>query len=296
MTPARPNVESDRVTPLLRQRIRAVFKQVPKALAGDEEPIHQMRVAGRRLRVALPLLAAKPEGKRVRRALRILRELTRTAGASRDLDVSLQLLDERLRALPLHTPEQATLRRRLRAARSRSRGRMAEALMDLEIARLRRDLRRIVARGGEELFTVLLRLRDMRDSEGTALVGGFETIGDNFDPAGLHRLRRQARRLRYGAEVSDALRGEPSDAPALLKGLQEEIGEIHDRNVLASWFGAQSRGGHTRGQVELARAAETEQAFFMDAAREAHRALLARGPAALSREALTAMTRPRSAA
>lgn len=296
MPPAHPSVEADRVTFLLRQRIRAVFKQVPKALAGEEEPIHQMRVAGRRLRVALPLTARKPDGKRVRRALRILRELTRTAGASRDLDVSLQLLDERLEALPERTAEQATLRRRLQAARSRSRGRMAEALMDLEIARLRRDLRRVVAQVGEDLFTVLLRLRDMRESEGTALVQGFEAIGDSFDPAALHRLRRQARRLRYAAEVSDALRGEPSDAPALLKGLQEEIGQIHDRNVLAVWFEGQARSSRTRGQADLARAAEAEHLSFIEAARERHLALLARGPAAVAREALAAMARPRSAA
>jgi CHAD domain-containing protein len=255
-----------------------------------------MRVAGRRLRVALPLTARKPDGKRLPRALRILRELTRTAGASRDLDVSLQLLEERLQALPERTAGQVTLRRRLQAARTRSRGRMADALMDLEIARLRRDLRRIVARTGEDLFTVLLRLREMRESEGAAMVEGFETIGDRFDPAALHRLRRQARRLRYAAEVSDVLRGEPSDAPVLLKGLQEEIGQIHDRNLLAVWFEAQARASHARGQADLARAAEAEHAFFMEAARERHRAFLARGPVGVAREALTAMTRPRSAA
>lgn len=296
MPPAHPGLEPDRVTPLLHQRIRAVFKQVPKALAGEEEPIHQMRVAGRRLRVALPLIARKPEGRRVRRALRILRELTRAAGASRDRDVSLQLFDERLRALPERTAEQALLRRRLQAARSRSRRRMAEALMDLEIARLRRDLRRIAARTGEDVFTVHLRLRDMRESEGRALVEGFAAIGDAFDPAALHRLRRQARRLRYAAEASDAIRGEPTDAPALLKGLQEEIGQIHDRSVLAGWFETQARACRARGRSDLGRAAEAELAFFLDEARERYRALLARGPAAVAREALGAMARPRSAA
>src|SRR5262245_63162999 len=79
-------------TPLLRDRIRALFRQVPQGLAGQEEAIHQMRVAGRRLRVALPLLAKKPAGRRVRRALRVLRELTRAAGQSRDLGVIEGLL------------------------------------------------------------------------------------------------------------------------------------------------------------------------------------------------------------
>ena len=59
--------------------MRGVFRHLPKGLAGDEEAIHQMRIAGRRLRVALPLVARKPDGRRVKRALGVLRELTRTA-------------------------------------------------------------------------------------------------------------------------------------------------------------------------------------------------------------------------
>ena len=46
---------ADRVTPLLQQRIKALFRPLPKALAGGEEDLHQMRVAARRLRVAIPL-------------------------------------------------------------------------------------------------------------------------------------------------------------------------------------------------------------------------------------------------
>ena len=290
-------LDADRTSALLRQRIRAVFKHVPKGLAGEAEPIHQMRVAGRRLRVALPLLGRKPAGRRVQRSLRLLRELTRAAGASRDLDVGLDLFAQRLTALVRPSPEQLALRRRLRATRTRGRTRMAETLLDLEIARLRRDLRRIVARTGEDLFTVLLRLREMRDSEGTALVEGFQSLGERFDPVALHRLRRQARRLRYAAEVSDALlRGESSEAPALFKSLQEEIGQIHDRNVLAGWFEAQARTSGARGQVALADEAEALQAFFIGAARELHRALLARNPVAVAQEGLAVMGRTRSAA
>ncbi|HSD27332.1 MAG TPA: CHAD domain-containing protein, partial [Vicinamibacteria bacterium] len=158
---------------LLRQRIRGVFRHLPKGLGGDEEAIHQMRVAGRRLRVALPLLARRPDGRRVRRALRVLRTLTRTAGQSRDLDVSLDLLKDRLRSLDAPTREQAVLRTRLVAARYRSRTRMAEALMDLDIARLRRDLRVVLARKGDAVFAVKVRLRAVRDEQGEALIEGF---------------------------------------------------------------------------------------------------------------------------
>jgi CHAD domain-containing protein len=279
----------DRSSPLLKQRIRGVFRQLPRALAGDEEAVHQMRVAGRRLRVALPLLARKPEGRRVERALEVLRELTRTAGASRDLDVGLVVLEERLQVLEHPHPEQLGLRRRLRAARTRSRGRMAEALLDLEIARLRRDLRAIVARRAEDVFTVLARLRELRDRDGAMLLGGFGDLGGRFDPVALHGLRRRARRLRYAAEMSDLLRGESSGAPELWKRLQDHIGELHDRHVLSGWLLTQSEAMARRGQSAAAATAIAEHQFFVQEARRLHRELFASRPDELVGHALAAM-------
>jgi CHAD domain-containing protein len=296
MPPPTPASHSDRASPLLRQRIRGVFRHLPKGLAGNEESLHQMRVAGRRLRVALPLLARKPEGRRVRRALRILRQLTRTAGASRDLDVSADLFQGRLRALGSQSAEQSLLLRRLRAARGRSRTRMAEALMDLEIARLRQDLRTIVSWRAQDVFTVLSRLREARDTLGQALLSGFQELGDRLDPVGLHRLRRRARRLRYVAEVSDLLRGEESQAPALWKSLQDEIGSIHDHHVLAAWLEGQANSATARGQEALAALARAEQAAVLEAGSALHRALLERGPAEVAARALAAMGWARMAA
>jgi CHAD domain-containing protein len=285
------------ISDVLRERIRGVFRQLPKGLAGDEEAIHQMRIAGRRLRVALPLLARKPEGRRVRRALRVLRELTRTAGASRDLDVSVELLAERLRAIAPLEPEQRPLLRRLRAARAYSRTRMAEALLDLEIARLRRDLRSVVARGGEDAFSVRVRLRDLRDEDGEALLKGFEALSTRFDPVALHALRRLARKLRYAAELGDAVRGgTTSRAPALWKMLQERIGQIHDHHVLAGWLETQAVSAERRGQAEVAAAARVQRTWARTVAGALHRQLLDARPIEIATQALEAMGRARTAA
>jgi CHAD domain-containing protein len=286
----------DRSSPLLKHRIRAVFKHLPKGLAGGEESIHQMRVAGRRLRVALPLLARKPEGRRVRKALGVVRDLTRTAGGSRDLDVGLLLFEERLQAIPKPGPEQLLLRRRLRGARTRGRARMAEALMDLEIAGLRRHLRRIVSRGAEDVFTVLARLRELRDREGAALLAGFSELGERLDSEALHLLRRRARRLRYSAEVRDLLRGEESGAPALWKELQDQIGGLHDRYVFCGWLRDQEKAAVARGQTALAKAARAERRFFVEETGRLHRALLESRPAEVVGHALDAMGQTRPAA
>jgi len=299
VTPAAPSLLDDRASPLLRQRIRAVFKHLPKSLAGDEEAIHQMRVAGRRLRVALPLLARRPEGRRVRRSLRVLRQLTRAAGQSRDLDVGLELLESQLAASGPSGPgpDQKAVRSRLRGARTRSRNRMAEALLDLEIARLRRDLRTVVARSADDVFTVLGRVRATRETVGPELEAGLSAAGDRYDPEALHALRRKARRLRYVAEVYDALlRDEPSEAPALFKSLQEQIGGIHDAHVLARWLEAQAAARVAPARAAEAAAATALQAVFDARGRELHARFLESRPAETVARALASLGRGRSAA
>ena len=124
-----PDQESgdDACALLLRQRIRFLFRQLRKALAGDEEAIHQMRVSDRRLRTVLPLLARKPGGRRVRRALRRLRRLVRAASGSRDLDVALATLREHAQRSQEQRSESRVLVTRLVAspAKPRQDGRRA---------------------------------------------------------------------------------------------------------------------------------------------------------------------------
>ena len=272
MTPSKTLI--DRTTPLLRARIRSVFQHLPKALAGDGEAIHQMRVSGRRLRVALPLLARKPEGRRVRRALAILRQIRSAAGASRDLDVGVALLEERVREAEAPSAEVRSLLRRLRAARARSRARMAEALMDLEIARLRRHLRRVLRRRGEGLFPVLLRLGQQRDARGGALLAALAWLGEDYDPDALHRLRIGARRLRYMAELSEGLKGTPTEAASLFKEMQEHLGQVRDAYVLSAWLGKQAAAARARGQEALAAEAAAQQAWFLERSKSRHREFL----------------------
>lgn len=280
-------------TPLLRGRIRALFQQVPKGLAGGEDAIHQMRVAGRRLRVALPQLSRRPEGARARRALRVLRQLTRTAGVSRDLDVIAALLGEWLEQDAQVTPDSLALERRLLAARRRSRGRMAEALLDLEIARLRRDLRAIVRRQGEDVFTALARLHQERDQRGARLLEDMAALGERFDVARLHGLRKSARKLRYTAEILGELRQRPAEAADLFRELQAKLGDIHDRHVLANWLAHQAELAEPRGLTALASEARRLEAVFHQRSLEAHQGFLRASPRDSIERALDAMGRAR---
>jgi len=285
----------DRVAALVRDRIRRVFRELPGALAGEEESVHQLRVAGRRLRVALPLVARKPGGSRVRRVRRALARLTRSVGMGRDLDVLVGLLEERLGSLDPPSPQQELLLRRLRVARTRGRRRMSEGVRGVKVGRLRRDLRRLRARGPADVFTVVARVRFSRHQDGEALRRGLLAIGERYDPEGLHALRRRVRRLRYTGEVEDAIRGQDSGAGALWKGLQDAIGVLHDVHVLASWLG--DLAARSRGRDDaLAAAAEVERQAFEAEGHRLHAELMRTRPAETVDRALDAMARGRPAA
>ena len=173
---------------------------------------------------------------------------------------------------------------------------MAEALMDIDIARVRRDLRVVVSRRSELVFTALLRLRDARDARGTAILESLEALGDGFDPAALHRLRIRLRRLRYAAELAEKLTGQTSEAPALFRQLQDALGHVRDAHVLSCWMGRQAAAAVSRGQAALAAAAREEEAFFLERSHEHHRSFLALSPSPTVRRGLEAMGASRSAA
>lgn len=271
---------------LFRERARRVFREFPGALAGEEEPVHQVRVAGRRLRAALPLLAHKATGRRLKRARRILGELTRAAGTGRDLDVLVGLYEARLGDLETPSAEQRQILRRMRAARSRSRARLADGILDLDIDRLRRDLRRIRARGAAEPKTILRRAQAVRERDGATLLRRLVAIGNRYDPEALHALRRRVRRLRYTAEVDGVVRGAESTSSATWKALQDAIGALHDVHVLAGWLERQARRAAGRGERNLAAAAEAERAHFETVGRRLHRKLLGARPAEMAARGL----------
>jgi CHAD domain-containing protein len=272
---------------LLKRKVNAVYRQFPFALTGDEEAIHQLRVAGRRLRVALPLLVVKPDGRRAVRACDLLRCLTQAAGSSRDLDVLVASYDKRLKALPARTAEQKLLRHRLTSARRRSRTIMASSLLDSEISRLRNDLTKLILRGGPPPSVICERFAAMCSHESRCLHEGFTKLGSRLDATALHSLRRRARRLRYAVEVFDQIRSYQSSATKPWKLLQDLIGVLHDHHVLAQWFDDQAKNDLKCGKNALAIAANEEAAWARATMHKLHKELLAANPIAIIAQGLS---------
>jgi CHAD domain-containing protein len=274
---------------LLKRKVTTLFRHFPAALTGDEEAIHQLRVSGRRLRVALLMLVAKPEGHRAERARRLLRELTRAAGSSRDLDVLLESYDERLKKLPSRSDEQKLLRHRLASARRRSRAHMVDDLLDLEISRLRGDLAGLIARGGPPPSIICERFATVSAREFQFVHEGFSKLGSQLDAEELHALRRRARRMRYAVEVFDQIRNFESSATKPWKVLQDLIGVIHDHHVLAEWFDLQAKNDRERGKEALAETARDEAAWARATMHQLHAEFLSADPIAIVARGLAAL-------
>jgi CHAD domain-containing protein len=254
--PASASIGKDAGRVLIR-RARELFRVYPKALVGDVEAVHDARVAARRLRSALSLLAGKPEGRRARRADRTLRDLARAAGQGRDLDVGLEIL----KASPAGGNEAAAkLHRSLSAARSRARVLSREALLDLDVAHLRRDLRALAASTRVDRAMFASRHEALRRHEDQTIARQLATARSGRHPGALHEARRAARRLRYAAELAELLQGADSGEAGRWRKMQTELGEIQDRRVLGAWLSSRQRRAAAAGDRALAAAASIARA------------------------------------
>jgi CHAD domain-containing protein len=251
MTSAKP-VANALVTSLLRQRVAALFEQLPGAVAGNEEAIHDLRIAGRRLRTALPVLALQAGGKRQVRCGKALRALTRASGAARDLDVTAGLLNGYLAVDASRRPKSSLMRRHMQNARRRSHARLAQILLDADIRCLRSDTAALLERGGADQATALSRCARRVRARHRRLLAGLAALGNARDVVALHAVRRTVRRLRYLLELRGELGGGAADATRLLKGLQDALGHIHDQHVLATWLQGHSRRARTRAAFDQA--------------------------------------------
>lgn len=259
-------------TQFVREHVQRLFANLPGAQAGQEEPIHQIRVASRRLRVALPVAAQKPAGRRVRRSLKRLRALTRLAGQGRDLDVGAALFDkEAPRAAPLVV---RLMHDRLAAERTRAHRKLAKALAEFDTTRLREDLDILTARGGADSGEAAFRLGSACRKHARAALEELRALGSHFAPMALHAIRRRCRWLRYAAELDRALFGGRATAVKHFKELQEILGQLHDAFVLADWIAGAATSWEAQGKRARSAAARGVSARLRDRAQALHRRFL----------------------
>ena len=215
--------------------VRALLAQWPLALADDVEGIHQSRVASRRLRELVPVVAGPDDAHEARALRRRLRSVTRLLGRSRELDVALDTLAAIEARTPAHADAVAAMRAHVVHERAQAgrevRGRAARVAVDDLAARtlalaarcaspaaVRACARRAEARLGRRARELELAVVD---------------AGLMFAPGPLHRVRIALKKFRYALEVAEHLgRFRLGGSMRRLKRMQDLLGDLHDLQVL----------------------------------------------------------------
>ncbi len=230
---------------LLRQRLVSLLTAMPAAQAGDEASVHQARVASRRLRQALPVLGARADEQALDRAGKRVRRITRALGPVRELDVTLLLLAELDGKGTASRRAIARVRKAVLEERQKCRIEMLEEMTPAKLDKLRRrllevaspDVRTSVPRNAltEAAVQAAHRARTLK--------AAIERAGGIYLADRLHRVRIEAKKLRYALEIQRELRRSRSAAGLTrLKNQQDLLGRIHDLEILIDRArGVQSR-------------------------------------------------------
>jgi CHAD domain-containing protein len=225
---------------LLARRAVALKRHLPRAVDLDARGVHQARVASRRLREAVPVLTSGVKGTKARKARGKIRRLTRALGTVRELDVTLQLLDELVAHDTLPRPALEAVRGRVVAERDARRTTMVRRLEQVNLEKLERRLASVgdvLIEAGSEGWRDALGARLMKRSK--ALAAAMTAAGRMYAPEQLHQVRIAAKKLRYAMELAFDAGVKSASAPVrVVKRTQDTLGRLHDLQVLQSHVAA----------------------------------------------------------
>ena len=219
----------------LERRVRALLRHLRPTTEGAVEPLHQCRVATRRLRELLPLCDAELGVRIAARARKRVRELGGALGAVRELDVALGLVDE-LERTGRATPAAAgRLRQRVSEERERQGERMRARLKPAYLRKVARDVAEVLKAIGmlDATDAWALVLADRLGQRGDRLRDAVADAGPMYVSERVHGVRIAAKKLRYALELaSETGEADTSEAVARLKKIQDSLGRLHDIEIL----------------------------------------------------------------
>ena len=229
----------------------------------DQDTVHDMRVASRRLRAALKLFKAPDASNDA------VKDLQDALGRVRDIHVQLHWIDKVARQSARGTEKVVLLR---------VRSRVATRLPKREMA-----LQRALRRWRDETAPTLLR--DVAADAPRSRFGGgrvrrvvgrrLKNVGRALDrfvaseaPKVAHQLRIEVKKLRYLVELLREVW--PHESETVLDGLSELqglLGDLHDADVRIGVVRAAIRGGNLRGREQVINRMRQERAALAEQAR-----------------------------
>jgi CHAD domain-containing protein len=222
----------EQVKALVQTQMTLLLAHDPGTRLGtDQEELHQMRVATRRLRAyfraARPMLT--PDW--VANIRTELAWLGSTLGPVRDLDVLLGHLGKE--SATLHLPERRAVERLLQALRRERAAARSVLLQALESDRYLTLLDQLeIGVESPAVVDATVSLADIAGTEFKTLRRAIQESGPDASDNLLHRIRIQGKRARYAAELAECSVGKPAKRfLRQAKTLQDLLGEHHDALV-----------------------------------------------------------------
>jgi CHAD domain-containing protein len=218
----------------------------------DEDAVHRMRVAARRIRSALQTYPTLFRGPRADALVEELRWLGRALAADRDLEVQEQRIALAVHALPdelVLGPVQAQITRHFARARAEARAATLAALDSDRYTALRGALERFLqdpplsagARSKKGLKKGLAKA-ERRFGKRLAAAREAARTGEGVDVA-IHSARKAGKRARYATEAAG---GSPKKLKARTRVLGEHQDAVVGRELLRD-LGARAHGDGENG-------------------------------------------------
>lgn len=244
LKPDMPAAEAFQI--VARACVRQFRLNEPMLIASrSAEPLHQARVAMRRLRSALSLFKPVVVDQEYERFKRGLRDLSHKLGEARDLDVyiarSTASNASENGGLPPLAPESAG---RVQAERDQTYQRVISALRSKRFRLLMQNFVIWIEAGPwctwEEPKKQVARDQAILDFAAYVLDRRWRKLKhggrhlDRLSPEQRHRLRVDAKKLRYASEFMSSLMGNPKSRKlhkgfiAALESLQARLGDLND--------------------------------------------------------------------
>lgn len=208
----------------------------PDAVRGDAEALRRVRIATRRLRVIADIVRRADVVRHPRRLLRDLRRLGRTLGPARDRLVAREDLAAATRRHRWTLDQTQTLRAWIDRGVAREMRVLRKAARDVDVdeigARVSAAAEDIASAGHDRLWRDRLAAAILRRAARVAAAR--RQCGALYEPDRLHALRIAIKKLRYLAEIAQAVAGcDVPWLPALVRE-QRRYGRLHDRQMLVA--------------------------------------------------------------
>jgi CHAD domain-containing protein len=239
---------------LFVNQVRILRSQLPGVRDGDPDSVHDARVATRRIRELLELV----DGNHAEDVRADLRRLGRDFGRVRDVDVRMALLARLESRIPPAAPALVALRHtleqkrviRLRAVIKRFEKQDLDSLFDDKtLNAIRRTLSH---RASWARWPV--SLRRIISARGKATTEAINHASGVYFPNRIHRARIAIKKMRYAMEI--ATESGVSNLLAQiqeLKGMQDTLGEVHDRQSLLDELPTVEPGDSSKALAPLVR-------------------------------------------